>query len=56
MTHSLHGFQWGRRSCRDNGHGGDVTEGEPSIIGTSTDVDDMRAITGATQGESDMET
>jgi len=49
-------FSGAEEAGRDNGHGGDVTEGEPSIIGTSTDVDDMRGNTGATQGESDMET
>ena len=34
-----------------NGHKGDVTRGKLSIIGTSTDVDDVRGDTGATQGE-----
>ena len=41
---------------RDNGHGGDITGGDPSVIRTSTDVDDMRGNTGATQAESDAET
>ena len=34
-----------------NGHRGDLTGGKLSVIGTSTDVDDMRGDTGATLGE-----
>ena len=34
-----------------NGHRGDLTGGELSVIGTSTDVDDMRGDTDATLGE-----
>jgi len=37
-----------------NGHRGDG--GELSVIGTSTDVDDVRDNTGATQGETDTGT
>jgi len=40
---------------RDNGHGEDITGGSPSVIGTSTDVSDVRGNTGATQGESKTE-
>ena len=39
-----------------NGHKGDVTRGELSIIGTSTDRDDVRGYTGATQGETETGT
>jgi len=50
-------FSGAEEACRDNGtHGGDVTGGDPSVIGTSTDVDDVRGDTGATQGKSEMET
>ena len=34
-----------------NGYTGDVTRGAMSVIGTSTDVDDMGRDTGATVGE-----
>jgi len=34
-----------------NGHRGDVTGGDLSVIETSTDIDDMRGDTGATLGE-----
>ena len=45
-------FSGAEEACRDNGtHGGDVTGGDPSVIGTSTDVDNMRGDTGATLGE-----
>jgi len=49
-------FSGGEEACGDNGHRGDVTGGNPSVIGTSTDIYDMRGNTGATQGESDVET
>src|SRR5882724_8131225 len=45
-------FSGVEEACGDNGHGGDITGGDPSVIGTSTDVDDMRHDTGATQCES----
>ena len=34
-----------------NGHKGDVTRCYLSVIGTSTDIDDVRCNTGATLGE-----
>ena len=37
-----------------NGHKGDITGGNLSVIGTSTDIDDVRGNTGDTLGE--MET
>jgi len=41
---------------RDNGHKGDVTGGDLSVIWTSTKVDDMRGDTGATLGETKTRT
>ena len=41
---------------RDNGHGGDITGGNLSVIGTSTDVDDVSGNTGATLGETETGT
>ena len=49
-------FSGTEKSSRDNEHGGDVTGGDPSVIKTSTDIDDVRGNTGATQGKSDVET
>jgi len=51
MICSLHGFQWIDEAGRDNGHGGNITGGDLSVIRTSTDVDDMRGDTGATLDE-----
>ena len=41
---------------RDNGNGGYVTGGDLSVIGTSTDVDDMSSDTNATLGETETGT
>jgi len=41
---------------RDNGHGGDITGGNLSVIGTSTNVDDVRGDTSATLGETETGT
>ena len=48
-------FSGTEEACRDNGHGGDITGDDPSVIRTSTDIDDVRGDTGATKGESEME-
>ena len=36
-----------------NGHKGDITVGELSVISTSTDMDNVRGDTGATLGETE---
>ena len=47
-------FSGAEEACRDNGHG-DVTVGDPSLIGANTDVEDVRGNTGATQGKYETE-
>ena len=49
-------FSGAEEACRDNGHRGDITGGDPSVIGASTDIDDVSGDTGATQGKSEVET
>ena len=45
------GFSEVEEGSEVNGHKGEVTKINLSVIGTSTDVDDMRGNTGATLGE-----
>ena len=40
----------------DNEHEGAVTDGDLSVIGTSTGIDDVRGDTGATLGETETGT
>ena len=49
-------FSGVEKGSEGNGHKGDVTRCDLSVIGTSTDVDDIRGDTGATLGETETGT